>query len=49
MLMPKGSLPSHVQTAAVASLQLAMGGVCCWFLPDADRIISRFAGAQVRK
>jgi len=46
MLMPKGSIPSYVQTSIISVLQLVMGGVCFWFLPDADRIISRFAGAQ---
>ena len=46
MLMPKGSIPSYLQTAMISALQLTMGGVCFWFLPDADRIISRFAGAQ---
>ena len=46
VLLPEGSIPAYAQTAIISTLQLTMGGVCCWFLPDADRIISRFAGAQ---
>ena len=45
-LMPAGSRIALVQTALVLTLQLSMALLCFRFLPDADRIISRFAATQ---
>jgi len=46
LLMPVGSLPAYAQTACILVLQLVMSFICFRFLPDADRIFSRFAGTQ---
>ena len=45
-LLPQGSLFALTQTSLILSLQLGMSALCFYFLPDADRIISRFAGTQ---
>ena len=45
-LLPPGSWASIAQAAVVLALQLFMAFICCKFLPDADRIISRVAGTQ---
>lgn len=45
-LIPPVTMPALIQTFTVLTLQLVMGTVCFCFLPDADRIISRFAGSQ---
>ena len=45
-LLPPGSLVAGVQTGVVFGLQLLMAGVCFIWAPDADRIISLFAGTQ---
>ena len=45
-LLPEGSALATAQVACVLSLQLIMSFVCFCFLPDADRIVSRFAGCQ---
>lgn len=45
-LLGPGSWPAIAQTSLVLSLQLAMACLCFRFLPDADRIISRFAASQ---
>ncbi len=39
-------VPALLQTLLVLGLQLVMATLCFCFLPDADRVISRFAGAQ---
>ena len=46
LLMPSGSVPAYVQTALIVALQLGMSGLCFFVLPDADRLISRFAATQ---
>jgi hypothetical protein len=45
-LLPSGSPQAHAQGAVVIALQLGMSFLCFQCLPDADRIISRFAGFQ---
>ena len=45
-LLPLNSISALAQTSLVLSLQLSMSALCFYFLPDADRIISRFAGTQ---
>ena len=45
-LMVVGSAGAVAQTALVLTLQFGMAFVCFHFLPDADRIISRFAATQ---
>ena len=45
MLTP-GSGLALMQTFLILTLQLGMSFICFCFLPDADRIISRFAGSQ---
>jgi Tfp pilus assembly major pilin PilA len=45
-LLPPGSVAAVVQSFIVLVLQLGMSYVCFRFLPDADRMISRFAGTQ---
>lgn len=45
-LLAEGSTEATVQICTIVSLQLTMSAVCFCCLPDADRIISRFAGAQ---
>ena len=45
-LLTPGSKGALAQTAMVLSLQLGMALACFRFLPDADRIISRFAATQ---
>lgn len=45
-MLPPGSNEAFVQSGAVLVLQLAMAWVCFRFLPDADRIVSLFAGTQ---
>ena len=45
-LLPEGSALATAQVAVVLSLQLTMSCVCFCVLPDADRIVSRFAGTQ---
>lgn len=45
LLLP-GSPLAFCQTAAVLTLQLGMAMLCFCFLPDADRIIARFAASQ---
>ena len=46
VLLKPGSADATAQTTCVMALQLGMSVTCFWFLPDADRIISRFAGTQ---
>ena len=45
-LLTPGSAGAFAQTACVLSLQLGMSALCFTFMPDADRIISRFAATQ---
>ena len=45
-LLPASSVAALVQTALILVLQLGMSIVCFVCLPDADRVISRFAGSQ---
>ena len=45
-LLPHGSTAALAQTGAVLTLQLAMACVCFRFAPDADRVVSMFAGTQ---
>ena len=45
-LLPPQSMVAIAQTSMFLSLQLGMSYVCFRFLPDADRIVSRFAGTQ---
>jgi hypothetical protein len=45
-LLSPGTSAAYTQTSTVLSLQLGMALLCCTFLPDADRIISRFAATQ---
>ena len=45
-ILPEGSLLAYSQAIAMMLLQFGMGFVSCFYLPDADRIISRFAGLQ---
>lgn len=45
-LLPVGSLLALAQTTTILTMQLGLAFVCFSVLPDADRIISRFAGAQ---
>ena len=45
-LIPVGSSYALTQTFLILGLQFGMSSICFYFLPDADRIISRFAGTQ---
>ena len=45
-LLPPGSTGALVQTASVLGLQLFMATLCFVYVPDADRIVSFFAGSQ---
>ena len=45
-LIPPVTLPALIQTFCIVFLQFIMAFVCFYVLPDADRIISRFAGSQ---
>lgn len=45
-LLPPRRPVALVQTSLILALQLAMSLLCYGFLPDADRLISRFAGTQ---
>ena len=45
-LLPEGSAEATAQASVILALQLGMSAVCFQCLPDADRIISRFAGTQ---
>ena len=45
-LLAPGSIVAGVQTGVVCGLQLLMAGLCFIWAPDADRIISLFAGTQ---
>ena len=45
-LLPPGNPAAIAQASSVLALQLVMSAICFSFLPDADRIVSRFAGAQ---
>jgi hypothetical protein len=47
-MLQRGSPQAAVQMWCILTLQLAMSFVCFHLLPDADRVISRFAGTQVR-
>ena len=44
--MPPGSIYALLQTSIILALQLGMSCLCFCILPDADRIVSRFAGTQ---
>ena len=45
-LLNPDSAEATAQTMCVMALQLSMSLICWWVLPDADRIISHFAGMQ---
>ena len=45
-LLAPGSTAAAVQTGVVLGLQLLMAWLCFMWVPDADRIISLFAGTQ---
>ena len=45
-LLKKGTVWAFGQTGCVFTLQIAMGLLCCCWLPDADRVVSRIAGIQ---
>lgn len=45
-LLVEGSAPAALQAACVMCLQLGMALVCFTVVPDADRVISTFAGTQ---
>ena len=45
-LFTPGSAEAIAQTVVVLILQFLMSILCCCFLPDADRIVSRFAAVQ---
>lgn len=45
-LCPEDSLQGIMQAGLILLLQYALAFICCRFLPDADRIFSRFAGTQ---
>ena len=45
-ILAPGSRQALAQTFCILILQLFMAIICFRFLPDADRIISRFAGTQ---
>ena len=45
-LIPPGSPEGFAQALSVMALQFGMAFLCCRCLPDADRLISRFAGLQ---
>ena len=45
-LLPVGSFVALLQSFFILALQLGMSLLCFCCLPDADRIISRFAGSQ---
>ena len=45
-LLGPGTMLALVQASCICTLQLAMSFVCFKYLPDADRIVSRFAGTQ---
>lgn len=45
-LLPQGSTAALAQTSTVLMIQLGMAFVCFRFAPDADRIVSLFAGTQ---
>jgi len=46
LLTDSGSPGAIAQAALTLSLQFLMAVLCCAFLPDADRIVSRFAATQ---
>ena len=45
-LLPPLTAAAFVQTFIILTLQLGMSFLCFYYLPDADRIISRFVGTQ---
>ena len=45
-LVTPGSFGALVQSSCILGLQMGMSFLCFYYLPDADRIISRFAGTQ---
>jgi len=45
-LLRPGSALAYGQVAIVLSIQFAMALLCCTWLPDADRLISRFMGTK---
>jgi hypothetical protein len=45
-LLSPGSVWALGQTSLVLALQMLMALLCCRYLPDADRVVSRIAGIQ---
>ena len=45
-LLAPGSTLARLQVGVVLGMQFAMALLCCTWLPDADRLISRFMGTK---